>query len=100
MNTIRVTYGSCIDIDFSFTDENDLPEDITHDTFGILSASSDVFDSAILTKADPENGRLHLYLSSENARRLPAGSANWFRLRRIVAGGCEDNTPPIWMHVT
>jgi len=96
---IVVTYGSCIDIDFDFFDVDGNPEDISGDDFGILSASSPAFEAAVFTKSDAVGGKLHMFLSAEDARDLRMGNVNWFRLRRGAPGGCEDNTTPIWVQV-
>lgn len=97
--SISTVYGSCLDIDFEFFDSDGNPEDISGDEFGILSSSSSAFRDAVLTKPDPVNGRLHMFLAAEHARQLGIGNVNWFRLRRTMPGGCDDNTTPIWVHV-
>lgn len=51
-NPIVVTYGSCIDIDFDFFDEDGNPEDISGDEFGILTASNPAFHEVEFTKPD------------------------------------------------
>lgn len=86
---IETTWGSCLDIDFEFS------EDITGDSFSIADCSPEVFREAVFTKTDPSNGKLHMFLAAEHARGLVAGCGNWFRLRRSVLGGCDDNTPEI-----
>jgi len=96
---ILTTYGSCLDIDFDFFDADGEPQDISGDDFGILSASSAAFRQAEFTKTDAANGKLHMFLSAENARQLGMGNVSWFRLRRTLPDGCEDNTPPIWINV-
>lgn len=98
-NPIVVTYGSCIDIDFDFLDEDVNPEDISGDEFGILTASSPAFQQAEFTKTDAASGKLHMFLSADHARDLRMGNVNWFRLQRAAPGGCEDNTTQIWVQV-
>lgn len=96
---ITVTYGSCIDWDIEFFDEDGNPEDISGDEFSVLMSKPAILAEAIFTKTDPVNGKLHLFLSAEHSRQLGIGNVNWFRLRRTMPGGCDDNTTPIWVHV-
>jgi len=96
---IRSVYGSCLDIDFSFFDADGEPQDISGDDFGILSASHRAFNEAVFTKTDAAGGKLHMFLSAEDAKLLGMGNVNWFRLRRTVPGGCEDNITPIYVSV-
>lgn len=98
-DTIETTYGSCLDIDFEFFDVDGNPEDIGDDDFGILLSSPPAFAEAVFTKTDAENGKLHMFLAAEHARKLGIGKVNWFRLRRNLGGGCEDNTTPVWVDV-
>lgn len=97
--SISTVYGSCVDIDFEFFDDEGNPEDISGDEFSILSSSGAAFSGALFTKTDAANGRLHMFLPSESARLLRMGNVNWFRLRRTVPGGCEHNTTPIRVSV-
>lgn len=98
-NPITATYGSCIDLDFEFFDDAGNPEDISGDDFGILASSGAAFSGAVFTKTDAENGKLHMLLDAEDAKLLGMGNVNWFRLRRTVPGGCEDNTTEIRVNV-
>ena len=97
--SISTVYGSCVDIDFEFFDDEGSPEDISGDDFGILASSGAAFSGAVFTKTDAENGKLHMFLPAESARLLGMGNVNWFRLRRTVADGCEDNTTEIRVNV-
>lgn len=97
--SISTVYGSCLDIDFEFLDDDGNPEDISGDDFGILASSGDAFSGAVFTKTDAANGKLHMFLSAEDAKLLGMGNVNWFRLRRTVPGGCEDNTTEIRVNV-
>lgn len=95
---IQVSYGSCIEIDFVFRNEDGTTEDISGDTFEIFDASNaSVFSAAVLIKVEPD--LLHMTVPAESASRLKIGIENWFRLRRVFAEGCEDTTPqiPIWV---
>jgi len=93
-NTIVVTYGSCIDLDWDFFDVDGNPDPIGEDEFSVFEAT-DGFEGFVFTKVDPEAGKLHLFLSAEHARKLRLGNENSFRLRRVMPGGCEDNTTEI-----
>ena len=96
---IYTTYGSCIDLDFEFLDIDGNPEDITTDTFGVLTPSNSAFEQAVFTKIDAEQGILHMFISADAALNLSNRSVNSFRLRRIFETGCEDNSPLIYVRV-
>lgn len=97
--TVQTTYGSCIDVDIVFEDDDGNPHDISTDTFGVIRSSSDAFEAAIFTIIDGPNGICHMTLPAEAAAKLNVGTGNWFRVRRIMSGGCESNTPQIWVNV-
>ncbi len=99
MAHIVTTLGSCLNIVFNFQDADGNPNDISDDSFGVVDCSPTVFREAVFTKTDPMNGRVDMFLSAEHARGLLVGCGNWFRLRRTVQGGCDDNTPEIEVEV-
>lgn len=98
-DAIETTYGSCIRFEMAFTDETGAAEDISDDEFGILASSNIAFNEVVFTKPDPVEGKLEFFLSEEAAKKLSKGRTNWFRLRRTLLGGCEDNSEPIWVVV-
>lgn len=98
-DAIETTYGSCIRFELAFTDETGAAEDITDDVFGILASSNAAFSEAVFTKSDPIEGKVEFFLPEDAAKKLFKGKTNWFRLRRTLLGGCEDNSEPIWVTV-
>lgn len=97
--TVQTTYGSCIDLEFDFRDESGALMDITDDDFEIIDTNVDALSTATLTKTDPINGRLRMFVDEEIAQSLKRGPKNYFRLSRISIDGCRDNTPRIGIYV-
>ena len=98
-SAIVIVWGSCSNYEWVFRDADGNPEDISGDEFAISVASSPAFSEAVFTKIDGVNGKLHMFLSAEATRKLHVGEQNWFRLHRSFPDGCEENTPPIQVHV-
>src|SRR5690606_8519772 len=97
-DTIPARPGSCIRLECVFRDEKGEAEDLTADTFEIRDASpaSLAADFAI-TPVDPLTGRIELLLAADGAKKLRPGRVNRFRLCRLKAGGCEDNSNLLWI---
>ncbi len=98
-DSVMTTYGSCIDLELEYTDEDGAPEDVTGDTFAILRASCPAFEAAVFTKTDAVQGKVHFHLPAADAAKLFLGRVNWFRVQRTLPDGCEDNSEAIWVSV-
>ncbi|WP_173931885.1 hypothetical protein [Chelativorans sp. Marseille-P2723] len=95
---VQVTYGSCIDFDLVFRDENGDPEDLTNQTFTVHSANPESpFAEAVLIKTDPVNGTVHFHLPKEAAAQLNLGNLNYLRIARTFPDGCVKTTDEIWI---
>lgn len=97
-NPVEVTYGSCIDFELVYRDQNGDVEDVTDDTFTICAARpAEAFQSVVLSKSDAVNGAIHFHLPSEAAEKLNLGNVNWVRIARSFPDGCTDTTEQIWI---
>lgn len=98
-NTAEVTFGSCIDFDMTYTDEDGAVEDITSDTLTVTDYWPAVLANAVITKPDPTNGVAHFHLEDNYAATLNLGKANRLRISRVTNAGHTDNTEIIWIDV-
>lgn len=96
---INSTLGSCIDLDITYTDEANAPENIQDSTFDIYSASRPAFKHAVLTVKDASIGLVGFHLAAEDTAKLMAGNINWFRIRRNFPDDCAQVSEPIWVNM-
>lgn len=99
-DTIPSKYGSCIRLEYVFSDENGDPEDVSNDTFEIRDATpASLADDFEITLTNPASGEIELFLDTAGAKKMSLGRVNKFRLCRIKADGCEDNANILWIEV-
>ena len=95
---VETTDASCLDFDLRYKDESGAPEDVTDFTFAIFeSQPASLKDAYVLTKTDPANGVVHIYLAADDAAKLGGGRTNWIRVARTSPDGCREVTPKIWI---
>lgn len=97
----QINYGETIDLQFTYTNEDGTPIDLTSSTASVFSSSPDVIkDNAVVTISDAVNGIVQFILDKDSALLLRKGRNNRFRLQVIFGSQSDDVTPDIYLQVT
>lgn len=97
----QINYGETIDLQFTYTNEDGTPIDLSSSTASVFSSSPDVIrDNAVVTISDAANGVVQFILDKDSALLLRKGRNNRFRLQVIFGSQSDDVTPDIYLQVT
>lgn len=96
-----INYGETIDLEFSYTNDDGTPIDLSSASVSIFSSSPDVIkDKATITITDAPNGKVQFLLDRDDALELRRGRNNRFRVQMIFGPTSDDVTPEIYIQVT
>lgn len=97
----QINYGETIDLQFTYTDDNGDPVDLSTATVQVFSSTPSVIkDEATVTVTDAANGVVRLLLDRDSALSLRRGRNNKFRMQAIFSADSDDVTPDIYLQVT
>ena len=88
---IVTTYGSSIDLDLVWKDDDGEPIDVSPNTFRLTECYPPTLAvDFVITKTDPAAGRIHLSLPADAALRLLKGNLNRLRVTRYLGEEIAD----------
>lgn len=97
----QINYGETIDLEFTYTNEDGTPIDLSTSTVSIFSSSPAIIkDAASITITDAPNGEVRFLLGRDDATQLRRGRNNRFRVQMIFGPDSDDVTPDIYLQVT
>ena len=97
----QINYGETIDLQFTYSDEDKNPVDLSAATVQVFSSAPDIIkDAARVEITDAPNGKVRFLLHREDALSLRQGRNNRFQLQAIFGDDSDDVTPDIYIQVT
>lgn len=97
----QINFGETVDLEFSYTNEDGSPIDLSSASVAIYSSTPDVIQSrASITITDAVNGKVRFLLGRDDAVELRRGRNNRFRVQMIFGAQSDDVTPDIYLQVT